>query len=380
MARRYSLSENKLGMRPTRQFVCVLLIGLLVTCSEDEAAKSYVIRGSIVYKRQPLQGTSIVIDNKLNLRAISDGEGNFAIAGVSAGIHTIEITNDASGDGVAEYALSKEVMVQTDVSLPSFSISEESNLQIIETDLSSIKLAWQPADFESGFLKYELYRALDDELDTDKILVYSSGILNDTTFVDGKLAPDTDYFYALVIRYKSGGTLTGGWVQSSTSEIHAILEEGQYFINHGFEQISKGNIPSYWKVGYVNPDEAIITSDESTSYDGQMSLKITVLKSEDWCMNLSLNQYLQPGIPAGDYEFSFYYKTDFTFSNPETYLTFSPAESLNEFPVLNFDSAKGWQRFSTPVTFSSNPNFFMIRFCGQREGSLWIDNLQLNEN
>jgi hypothetical protein len=366
-----------------------LLCVVLCQCKEDEGDEGdedvFTLDGAVTSEGQPVEGADVSIDDEPNVPVRTDGQGMFHILGLTRGLHTIRIQKQL-GDTDAAEVFRKTALLNiientllAPIILPAkVVLSETGNISSTE-----VELTWNKAD-DQGFEKYTLLRYNTDDLTDPPAVIYSSAIINKTSYQDRLLLPGTSYHYQLIISYDGDGEYVTNVIATTTQTLTNLLEDGQLIQNHSFEKIKNDNNPLSWQVSYFSEaDPVSVRVDNTIASDGGYSLKFTIEGQPESCWG-SLQQDIPEGlfVANAEYEFSFDYKADFNYTTDAEVLILTgyTGDVQLQLPVV-FQQADGWK--SASATFKAPAEtsgaWFQISFCVPVAGSWNVDNVRLKQ-
>lgn len=358
---------------------------LLFACDNEGENTSFSVRGNLISSNgEPVAGAKVTIDDKFNLEAESDTEGNFKITGVAKGAHFLAIEkNYPIGQDVTVQPFFKKVMdvlVDKNVLLNDLTIPDPVVLEATSVSHAAAQLKWSFDNPE--FRGFKVYRhPVEDVNEATGALVFSSSLIADTVYTDKGLLPEAQYFYR-VYTHLGANELGASNIISITTTAEPVTFE-QVILNGSFEDISPsdGN-PLYWQlIHQANTSNSNVVPDNTVSSGGNYSLKFSHgITGSCWEVFIRQNikrQLLQAG---KTYKMTFKYKADFTDNRPFSIWLKNGTLNLN-MPYQGIFENNVWKDFLLEFTLPSNIGTadvqLTLHFCIPVTGSWWVDDVEL---
>ncbi len=175
--------------------------------SKGEDKVTFEVRGVVIRQGLAVEGVAVSIDGLADAMTQTDADGAFSIANVPVGEYELSLSEHDEGQAFG--ALTRPITVTRNLELPALLLPRPVALEApSEVTGGSMSLSWARSESES-FREYKLYRHLSSGLDEKTgTLVHVGTSVDDTTFVDGGLAGDEEYFYRVFVMDEHG--LIGG--------------------------------------------------------------------------------------------------------------------------------------------------------------------------
>ena len=254
------------------------LVAGLSACSAEETG---AVTGTFLLRDEPLAGTEVTIDGRLNWRATTGPDGAFVIDGVVVGERQLHAVNELDDGRVV--ALGGSVYVTAEgADLGEMNLPEPPVLAPIEpaaVTATEVPLSWS-AYAGIGFREYKVYRKDDPGLDeTTGELIFVTTDPEETTFVDTEFTPGPVYYYRVYVLVETG-KLGGSNLESADTPAENLVANG------GFEAPPTAGdpVPEWTEVN------GLFAQDTESFVSGAASLSLTVeAKSPpDWWANQSI--------------------------------------------------------------------------------------------
>ena len=218
-------------------FTLVILLGLLISCSDNKTASidGFTVSGTIFYQEETASNVIVQLVNESRSRysTLTDENGYFEFSNVESGDYTLTATNQLENDVFSESSVS--LTVDDDIELDPLILPEAIFLfnPTNTTDLSTT-LTWTSSEAQD-FAEYKLFRHFSSGLDeTTGTLIHVSTVQTDTMFIDTTLSPSTIYYYRIYVMSNYGRLGGSNIVSTTTDETHTIppvIDEDLIIIN-----------------------------------------------------------------------------------------------------------------------------------------------------
>ncbi len=163
---------------------------------------------------------------------------------------------------------------------------------------------------------------------------------------------------------------------------HPSMQTNNLIQNGGFETLDPmTGQPTDWRLVDRNPD-LIITTDDTTAFEGQRSLKFTNA-TDGGCWEVWPEQVLDVDALVGGctYTIRFRYKADFNDDSGLFFVLENSAFDINWHPDVRFDNRNEWQVASfdidVPERVGADDPRFVLDFCVSSPGNWWLDAIEM---
>lgn len=147
-------------------FLCITLLPLIFLgciANSNEPSENYSVSGNLIYEGAPLPNATISLDNRVDLTAQSNSNGEFSIKNVPRGDYTI--TAEKSNPDGSFLEKSSEISVTQDITIESFILPKGVKLlDPTEINATSMQLIWNATN-ANDFREYKLYKHTSSGLD-----------------------------------------------------------------------------------------------------------------------------------------------------------------------------------------------------------------------
>lgn len=206
----------------------IILSMLLFQCTKEEITDktSFKVAGYIYSAGKPVANASVELDSTNLYQTQTDDEGYFEIENVPTGDYMLKAHKYEPDGSFSE--IESEVEVKDDIFINTLKLPVPINIfNPYDVNSTSMRLKWNKTDAED-FREYKLYRHTSSGLDeTTGTLVHVSTSINDTSFIDEGLIPNTKYFYRVYVMNEYG-RLGGSNIVDSITEIYNYIQNGDF--------------------------------------------------------------------------------------------------------------------------------------------------------
>jgi len=189
-------------------------------------ARAYRVTGAIVRGGAPVTGVAVNVDGAANWTVLTDVQGRFDIAGVSAGAHTVGVST-SNDDGSFSERRSSIQVTTADVTLGDLVLPRPLALGPAVSTADQVQIAWEATD-AVDFREYKLYRR--DSPGIDEVageLIFVSTARDQTTFLDTGLLAGKKYYYRVYLM-NDLGRLGGSNIVSTTIDVANLIPGGAF--------------------------------------------------------------------------------------------------------------------------------------------------------
>jgi hypothetical protein len=291
-------------------------------------------------------------------------DGSFEILAL-AGNRTITTRLDFDG---AYSQRSRPVPLRSDTNLGELLLPAPVSIESIDEIPDGAQITWSATDADD-FREYKVYRHDSSGLDeTTGTLIHVATDPDELTFVDADAKSGFTYYYRVFVLNDFG--LLGG------SNIESVdLATVNLLANGGFED-SQGPLATGWS-RYGN-DETVIAVDDTTSYEGQQSMRMDLPNSYEY--------WVEQAVDVSDYDVGdklrFSGMMRASRANADVEMSIIDGLSVsNEVGFTPPAQADQWVPFDAEFTLESVTNvrvgFWTIGPFDEVETTIWLDDLRL---
>lgn len=230
-------------------------------CAKDESIKigTFKVSGYLYSAGIPVANAKISLDSVNTYQSTTNGDGYFEITNVAMGNYKLKVTNNQTDSSFSE--LNSKIKVSNDTLISDLKLPTPIKLlSITDIKSTSLKISWNKTN-ATDFREYKLYRHSTSGLDeTSGTLAHVSTSINDTSFVDFNLTPNSNYYYRVYVM-NDYGRLGGSNIVNNATTVY------NYITNGNFEDQTN----SFWLDNSYNK---LVEYTTLNKYSGERSLHI----------------------------------------------------------------------------------------------------------